>query len=202
MQIKTQASLTTDDNIDRMVSQGRLILGRWDSLAHYAIVWGLGILSTLPVILAWNQNPVNPTPATMTNKALLIMSGVTVCLATLFYLIQRQRLKLTKETIDLDEYQILEVVNEVGKTFNWLPTTVSKNFVQADIYRIFGTDNRISIIILGKDVFVNSRTLFGDIVGILRENKLTEAFLDALRMRSYEVKFQKEKLQLGSQQNV
>ena len=164
------------------------------TLAHFGLIFALGTINIFVIVVSWNQAPPNASGATLTNKDILIWTAIDIFLLTAFYLIQRERLKLRKETIDLEIHEILEVINEVGKSFDWLVDTVTRDFIQADSIRILGTDNRITIFIRDKDVYINCRTKYGDIPGMFRQEKIAETFLSALRMRSYEVKHQKEKL--------
>lgn len=187
--------MTTEEKQNKMISQGLIILDLWDMLAHYALIFTMGTANLLILVIAWDQKPPNPTGATMTNEDLLIFTAVDIFLLTAFYFIQRERLKLKKETLDLELSQILEVINGVGKTFDWFVKTLTKDFIQADSIRILGTDNRITIFIRDNDVYINCRTKGGDIPGVFRQDKITETFLSALRMKSYEVKHQKEKLE-------
>jgi len=186
--------MTTEDKTNDMIKQGRIILGPWDTLSHYGLIYVMGTMNVFMIVLSWNQNPSNPTRATMTNTDILVWTAIDAFLLTAIYLIQRERLKLKKETIDLETDQILEVINEVGKTFEWFVDILTKDFIQADSIRILGTDNRITILIRDKDVYINCRTKNGDIPGMFKQSNIADTFLSALRMRSYEVKHQKEKL--------
>ena len=187
--------MTTEDKRNEMIKRGRIILDPWDTLAHYGLIFAMGTMNILMIIFAWNQNPPNPTRATMTNKDILVWTAIDVILLTAFYFIQRERLKLKKETIDLELEQILEVIKEVGENFEWFVDVLTKDFIQADSIRILGTDNRMTIFIRDKDVYINCRTKYGDIPGMFKSEKMAETFLSALRMKSYEVKHQKDKLE-------
>jgi len=187
--------MTTDDKRNEMIKRGRIILDPLDALAHYGLIFAMGTMNIFMIIFAWNQNPPNPTGATMTNKDILVFTAIDVCILTAFYFIQRERLKLKKETIDLELEQILEVIKEVGESFEWFVDILTKDFIQADSIRILGTDNRMTIFIRDKDVYINCRTMFGDIPGMFKSEKMAETFLSALRMKSYEVKHQKDKLE-------
>jgi hypothetical protein len=187
--------MITEELKNKMIEEGRIVLKPLDAFAHYSAIYAFGTLNILMIILAWDQTPPNPTGATMNNEDIVIWTAIDIFLLTAFYLIQRGRLKLKKETIDLDDYQILDVINEVGQKFDWFPTIVSKDIIQADSITILGAGNRITILIRDKDVYINCRTRKGEIGGFFRQEKITETFLASLRMRGYEVKHQKERLE-------
>jgi len=178
-----------------MISKGRIILRSFEFLAHYSLIFSLGTINLLMIAFSWNQAPIHPSSNAMTNKDIIIWTAIDLLLMTAFYFIQRDRLKLEKETIDLEDDQIFEVINEVGEKFDWTRSSVTKRFIQADSLRIFGTDNKITIFIKDKDIYINCRATFGQIGGFFRQAKITDEFFKALRMRSHELHHQKKDVQ-------
>lgn len=186
--------MATDERRNEMIRRGRIILGPWDAFAHYQLIYAMGSINIFMIVMSWNKITPKASNTTLINKDILIFTVINIFLLTAFYLIQRERLKLRKETIDLETDEILRVINEVGKSFDWMVDILTKDFIQADTIRILGTDNRITIFICDKCVYVNCRTKYGDIPGMFKQQRIAESFLSALRMRSYEVKHQREKL--------
>ena len=183
----------TDEQKNKMIEKGRIILRPIDSIAHYYLVYFIAVINILTIILGWNQNPPNPTQSTLTNNGIITLTVISMSIMVVFYLIKRERLRLRKQKVDLDPGDILKVIKEVGEQFDWFPTTISKDLIQADSIRILNTDNRITILLRDQEVYINCRTTHGKI-GFFRQENIEDKFLTALRMKSYELKHQKDRL--------
>lgn len=182
----------TDEQKNKMIEKGRIILRPIDSIAHYYLVYFIAVINILAIILRWNQNPPNPTQSILTNDN-ITLTVISMSIMAVFYLIKRERLRLRKQKVDLNQDDILKVIREVGEQFDWFPTTISKDFIQADSVRMLNTHNRITILLRDQEVYINCRTTHGEI-GFFRQENIEDKFLTALRMKSYELKHQRTKL--------
>ncbi len=186
--------MTIEEKRNMMITEGRIILSPLDFITHYTIVWAFGLINVLVIVLGWDQNPPNPTNATMSNNDFIVMTIINLMLMGFLFLVQREKLKIKNQSVELEVDQIFEVIQIVGVGFDWLVKALSKDFVQADIYYPFA-GNRVSIFIREHEIYINCRTRHGIITGFSRQNKITEAFLSALRMKSYELKYQRDKVE-------
>lgn len=126
----------------------------------------------------------------MTNWETLVFVGFIWLFTLAMYLIQRGGLKLEKETLDLEKDEIYKVLSEVGQKLDWTIITATEDIIIADSVRLFKADNRITILVDGKDIYINARSS-GPEFSFFRQGKLTDDFRSALRMRYFEIQHQK-----------
>ena len=186
--------MITQEQKNKMIEKGRIILRPPDAFALFLPVYALGSFFILGIISECHRISTNMSDAATSYTEIIMPVVVGASLLTLLNFIQIERLKLKKETVELDESDILEVVNQAGKKFDWIPHLLNRDIVQGDSMGFLSGSNRITILIKGKDIYINCRTKGGDLIGFARQSRMTEEFLSSLRMRNYEVKYQKEKL--------
>ncbi len=179
-----------------MIEKKRIILNPLDFIAHYMIVLMFGLINVLVIIVPWIQTPPTQSNTVLINSDTAVVTIINLMLMGFLFLVQREKLKIERQSIDLEKDQVLEVIKNVGVGLDWSVRTWSNDFVQADFFRFFGTHSRISIFIREKEVFINCRALYGEFPGFVKQSKIADSFLSALRMKSYELKHQKEKVQI------
>ncbi len=186
--------MITQEQKNQMIEKGRIILRPLDAFAHYGAVYAFGTIPALYIASELHRASTNMVETETSFNEQIIFVVISTLLLAALYTIQLERLKLKKETVELDESTVLEVINQVGKKFDWTTHLLSKDIIQGDSMGFLSGSNRITILIQGKDIYINCRTKGGDLIGFARQSRMTEEFLSSLRMRNYEIKFQKEKL--------
>jgi hypothetical protein len=186
--------MITQEQKNKMIEKGRIILRPRDAFAHYLAVYTFGAIPIVYLVSELHKASTNMTDTGTSYKDIIVVVVVSALLLTALYFIQFERLKLKKETVELDESEILEVINQTGKKFDWFPDLLSRDIIQGDSIRFIGASNRITILIQDKSIFINCRTTQGELAGFSRQARITDEFLTSLRMRNYELKHQREKL--------
>ncbi len=174
----------------KMIKKGRIILNSpLDYLFNYAISITFGAFGLTVLLLGWKFEQSQSSPGQMTNRETLVF-GFIWLFTLAMYLIQRGGLKLEKETLDLEKDEIYKVLNEVGQKLDWTIITATEDIIIADSVRLFKADNRITILVDGKDIYINARSR-GPEFSFFRQGKLADDFRSVLRMRYFEIQHQK-----------
>lgn len=169
---------------NEMIKKGRVILnGPLDYLTSYSIPITFGVFGLAALTMQTLHGR-------LMNGETLLFVGFPWLLAVVSYLIKRSGLKLEKETLDLSGDQIHKVLHDVGEEHSWTIITETEDIIVADSIRLFMADNRITILLDGKDIYINARSTGGEFT-LFRQGRLTDDFRLALRRRYFEIQHQK-----------
>jgi hypothetical protein len=174
----------TDEQYQKSVDTEELQLDFCGKFSHFGIV---GFCLMMPIIvfsyyiIGAIQGDIDPF-----NTADFLIIFIPTLVGCLFYYLQKSRLKFKVITTSLTRFELLAIVNQVGKQLEWQISHPGHNVVFAQTHPSFfsrSCGEQITILFYGDDVFINSVCDLSrsSVVSFGRNRKNIDTFIQGIK---------------------
>lgn len=144
-----------NDLIEKSREIKELQLSLWQKATHFLIVlWSFVFAVFVPLMILFYQIF---DPASNKNYGVLWLSPVFAIVGTIFYFVQKKRLKLTTIKTKISREEFGKIIEKISYKYGWqISTNTSKVIIAKTPFSGKSWGEQVTIIFVGNNILVNS----------------------------------------------